>query len=60
MDLLNQWQTYKHTVIRNPFEATTIRTGRPGRPKFDISLEQLDELLTVGLTWTDFADLLGN
>ena len=59
LDLLNQWQTHQHTVTPNPFEALTIRTGQPGRPKFAISLEQLDELRAIGLSWTDIANLLG-
>jgi len=36
-----------------------VRTGGPGRPKFEIELEQLEELRYIGLTWTDIAKLLG-
>ena len=36
-----------------------MRTGGPGRPKFEIELEQLEELRYIGLTWTDIAKSLG-
>ena len=36
----------------------TIKTGQPGRPKFDINEETLIELRTLGFNWNEIARML--
>lgn len=60
-----KWQSYKEflesgNLRRFSYEAgMEERTGRRGRPRFDISKEQLEYLASLSFTWTEIAVLLG-
>lgn len=59
LTVIEHWRTREQTVHYRKFAAPSVRTVGPGRPKFEIELEQLEELRYIGLTWTDIAKLLG-
>ena len=59
LNVIECWRTREQTVRYRQFAAPSVRTGGPGRSKFEIKLEQLEELRYIGLTWTDIAKLLG-
>jgi len=44
LTVIEYWKTCKQTVRYRQFAAPSVRTGGPGRPKFEIELEQLEEL----------------
>ena len=58
-----KWQSYKEVLEsgnlrRFSYEAgMEERTGRRGRPRFDISKEQLEYLASLSFTWTEIAVL---
>ena len=60
-----KWQSYKEvlesgTLHRFSYEAgMEEQTGRRGRPRFDVSKEQLEYLASLSFTWTEIAVLLG-
>lgn len=41
------------------YHASTVRDGRLGRPRFDVSSGQLEYLSSLSFTWTEIAALLG-
>lgn len=59
LTVIEHWRMCEQTVHYRKFAAPSVRTVGPGRPKFEIKLEQLEELRYIGLTWTDIAKLLG-
>ena len=64
-DILRKWKEYESvleaTVTSRPSTAhhlSTVSVG-PGRPRFEISKEQLQYLSSLGFSWTEVACLLG-
>lgn len=45
-------------IVRNLLPPTTL-TGRPGRPRFSISAEQISHCLGIGMTWQRIATSFG-
>ena len=43
----------------SPYSAHTIQTGQRGRPKFDVTSEQLDYLVSLSFSWSTIANILG-
>ena len=41
------------------YQSVTVRDGRRGRPRFDVSRSQLEYLASMYFTWTEIAALLG-
>ncbi len=59
-----EWDRYLDSLQSLPdqsasYHASTSLTGRQGRPRFQICLEQLEYLSSMSFTWTDIASLLG-
>ena len=50
-----------HQSIRQHtrYQASSLVTGHSGRPRFDISKEQLEYLSSLSFSWTDIAHMLG-
>ena len=64
-DILKKWQDYEGvleaTLESRPLTAhqlPVVGVG-PGRPRFEISKEQLQYLSSLGFSWTEVASLLG-
>ena len=61
--LYRKWEEYEDALQRqtlgaNSYQAAVEHSGVPGRPKFDISREQILYLLSLSFKWTEIADLL--
>ena len=41
------------------YQSDTVGDGRRGRPRFDVSKDQLEYLSSLSFTWTEIASLLG-
>ena len=59
-----EWQTLKDTLDANEwsphaYRAIAVPTGARGRPRFQISQEQLEYLYSLSFSWNDIADMLG-
>ena len=64
-DILKKWEEYENTLESSsdlrPLTAhqlSLVSVG-PGRPRFEISKEQLQYLSSLGFSWTEVASLLG-
>ena len=60
--MLREWQNYlNHYQLRNPssFIVPVTHTTQPGRPRFDISQNQLHYLHSMSFTWVQIAAILG-
>ena len=55
-DYLNHYQLRGATSFRAPL---TQSESRPGRPRFDISREQLQYLRSMSFTWIEISEILG-
>ena len=58
-----KWQEYEGILHSNQlnhvsYHAPVTHSGRSGRPKFEISKDQLIYLTSLSFTWTDIAALL--
>ena len=60
--ILNQWEQYSDTLdiqqVRRYCPPLVPPSSGHGRPRFDISQEQLQYLRSLSFTWTDIADML--
>ena len=60
--ILNQWEQYSDTLdiqqVRRYCPPLVPLSSGHGRPRFDISQEQLQYLRSLSFTWTDIADML--
>ena len=59
-----EWDGYRDVIMSHDFTSSgyhslTSSTGRRGRPRFDISRDQLEYLFSMSFTWTDITTLLG-
>jgi len=62
--LHRKWEEYEcsldmQTFGDNSYPVAVEYSGAPGRPKFDISRDQLTYLSSLFFKWTEIADLLG-
>ena len=60
--LLQYWQLYQGTLDANTARYCVPTDRQPrqrGRPRFDISQEQLEYLRSLSFSWTEIASLLG-
>lgn len=64
--ILNEVHSYIDSHLDNvlsasctSYSSSSIRTGRRGRPKFDISVDQLAYLASFSFSWTSIAKMLG-
>ena len=61
--LLAEWREYVDSQMRmdicTAYQVPVIRSGRRGRPKYLITNEQLDYLLSLEFTGSDISALLG-
>ena len=60
--ILSEWEEYLNHPLssRNySYSAPTRASSGPGRPRFDISEQQLMYLYSMGFPWVDIANLLG-
>ena len=62
-ELSRQWEEHSNRCMQlsctASYAASSIRTTRRGRPKFDITREQLEFLASMSFTWTQIARMLG-
>lgn len=62
-ELSRQWQAHIDRCVRlsctTSYSAPSIYTSRRGRPKFDITREQLEYLSSMSFTWVQIARILG-
>ena len=62
-ELSRQWQAHIDRCVRlsctTSYSAPSIHTSRRGRPKFDITREQLEYLSSMSFTWVQIARILG-
>ena len=62
-ELSQEWQLHLDRCIQQSSEASyaspSVRSSGRGRPKFDISKEQLEFLASMSFTWTQIAEMLG-
>ena len=61
--LLQQWRAYRDEQarmdIQTAYQLPVPRSGRRGRPKYLITNEQLDYLISLEFSWNDISALLG-
>lgn len=62
--MIRKWEEYadgldRHALGDNRYRAAVEHSGAPGRPKFDISRDQMVYLSSLSFKWTEIADLLG-
>ena len=61
--IASQWQKrveqLDHQSVHTRYQAPSLMSGHPGRPRFDISKEQLEYLYSLSFSWTDIAQMLG-
>lgn len=62
-DIQLQWREYREVidarVLDFSFRAGIVRSGTRGRPRFNISKDQLEYLSSLAFSWTEVASLLG-
>ena len=62
-ELSQQWEAHNDRCMQlsctTSYTASSIHTSRRGRPKFDITREQLEFLASMSFTWTQIARMLG-
>ena len=59
-----EWQTLKDMLEAresspNAYRAIAVPTGARGRPRFQITQEQLEYLYSLSFTWNDISEMLG-
>ena len=59
-----EWQSLKdaldaNELSPNAYRATAVPTGSRGRPRFQITQEQLEYLHSLSFSWSDISDILG-
>ena len=58
-----QWQVYLNELNSrlsyNSYRAQTVSSGRPGRPRFEISRDQILYLHSLSFSWSQISSLLG-
>ena len=58
-----EWRDYRKVIDARvcdfSFQAGTVRSGTRGRPRFNISKDQLEYLSSLAFSWTEIASLLG-
>ena len=58
-----EWQLHLDRCIQQSsvasYASPSVRSSGRGRPKFDISKEQLEFLASMSFTWTQIAEMLG-
>ena len=59
-----EWQSLKDTLDANElspdtYRVTAVPTGSRGRPRFQITQEQLEYLHSLSFSWSDISDMLG-
>ena len=59
-----EWQMLKDTLDANEwsphaYRAIAVPTGVRGRPRFQISQEQLEYLYSLSFSWSDISEMLG-
>ena len=64
MQIAAEWQTLKDTLDANEwsphvYRAIAVPNGARGRPKFQITQEQLEYLRSLSFSWNDISDMLG-
>ena len=60
--LLRQWQDYQddyETRGRFSYNAQLVYTNQPGRPRFNVTVPQLQYLRSMSFTWVQIAGILG-
>ena len=60
--ILSEWEEYLNHPFSSgnySYSAPTRASSGPGRPRFDISEQQLMYLHSMGFTWVEIANLLG-
>jgi len=62
--IASEWQILKDTLDADQsssyaYRAVAISTGTRGRPRFQISKEQLEYLRSLSFTWNDISEMLG-
>lgn len=61
--LLHQWREYQalldSSLSVHSYRTPLVHAGSLGRPRFDVSKEQLEYLLSLSFSWTEIASLLG-
>lgn len=57
--ILSEWEEYLNHPFNYSYSAPTRASSGPGRPRFDISEQQLMYLHSMGFTWVEIANLLG-
>lgn len=56
---LNRCLDYVLTVPDTAYRSPTIQTGHRGRPRFDVSANQLEYLASLSFSWSAIANMLG-
>ena len=61
--LLLEWRNHKDAQVRmevcTAYQVPVVRSGRRGRPKYLITSEQLNHLISLEFSWNDISALLG-
>ena len=47
------------SAMSAPYTSSTVRTGARGRPRFNITVDQLEYLTSMSFSWTEIARMLG-
>ena len=58
-----EWRDYRKLIDAHvcdfSFQAGTVRSANRGRPRFNISKDQLEYISSLAFSWTEIASLLG-
>ena len=60
-----KWEEYKNILDAGSgnevlaYRVPVVHTGRQGRPRFDVTREQLEYLASLSFTWSEIAVILG-
>ena len=60
-----KWQEYQDILdsgsshCQLAYQVNTVHTGRRGRPRFDITKDQIEYLASLSFTWSEIAALIG-
>ena len=63
--ILSKWREYQDildsgvNLTDTAYHVPVVLSGRPGRPSFDVSREQLEYLSSLQFTWSEIAALIG-
>ena len=62
---MQKWQEYQDILdsgsshCQLAYQVNTVHTGRRGRPRFDITKDQIEYLASLSFTWSEIAALIG-